>query len=58
MDEKLKEAQELLKKNQEEREQRAIKRINDFILQVQEEEGVNVFIQPIQIQPQLIIQAR
>lgn len=58
MDEKLKEAQELLKKDQEEREQRAFKRINDFILQVQEEEGVNVFIQPIQIQPQLIIQAR
>ena len=51
-------ALELKEKNKKERQERAFKRITEFILLVEEEENVSVFIQPINIQPQLTIIAK
>ncbi len=51
-------ALELVEKNKKERQERAFKRITEFILLVEEEENVSVFIQPINIQPQLTIIAK
>ena len=48
----------LVEKNKKERQERAFKRITEFILLVEEEENVSVFIQPINIQPQLTIIAK
>ena len=46
---------EVVEKDKKERQERAFKRITEFILLVEEEENVSVFIQPINIQPQLTI---
>ena len=54
----LQEAKELIEKDKEERQQRAFEKIIQFIQQVEEEENVSVFIQPINIQPQLTIIAK
>ena len=51
-------ALELVEKNKKIRQERAFKRITEFILLVEEEENVSVFIQPINIQPQLTIIAK
>lgn len=51
-------ALELVEKNKKERQERAFKRITEFILLVEKEENVSVFIQPINIQPQLTIIAK
>jgi len=54
----LKEAKELIEKDKKERQQRAFDKITKFIQQIEEEENVSVFIQPINIQPQLTIIAK
>ena len=52
------EAFAIVAKQKLEREQRAMRRINEFILLVQEEEDVEVVIPPINLQPQIIIRAK
>lgn len=51
----LQEAQKIIDEDKKIRQQRAFDKINKFIQQVEEEENVSVFIQPINIQPQLTI---
>ena len=51
-------ALELVEKNKKERQERAFDKITKFIQQVEKEENVSVFIQPINIQPQLTIIAK
>lgn len=53
--EEIKKAFELVEKEKKERQERAWKRISEFILQVEKEENVMIGIQPINIQPQLTI---
>lgn len=54
----LEQALEVVEKDKKERELRARKRIHEFILLVQEEEKVDVFITPINFQPELMIKAK
>jgi hypothetical protein len=54
----LEEAKQLIDKDKNERQQRAFDKITKFIQQIEEEENVSVFIQPINIQPQLTIIAK
>lgn len=51
-------ALELVEKNKKERQERAWKKLSDFILSLEKEENVSIGIQPIQIQPQLTIIAK
>lgn len=51
-------ALELVEKNKKERQERAWKKLNDFIIALEKEENVSIGIQPIQIQPQIIIVAK
>lgn len=55
---KLQEAHKLIEEDKKIRQQKAFDRITKFIQQVEEEENVSVFIQPINIQPQLTIIAK
>ena len=54
----LQKAKELVEKNKKERQERAWKKLNDFIIALEKEENVSIGIQPIQIQPQIIIVAK
>ena len=60
MEEKIeiKKALELVEKNKKERQERAWKKLNDFIIALEKEENVSIGIQPIQIQPQITIVAK
>lgn len=51
-------ALELVEKNKKERQERAWKKLSDFILSLEKEENVSIGIQPIQIQPQITIVAK
>jgi hypothetical protein len=51
-------ALELVEKDKVERQQRAWEKITQFIQKIEKEENVSVFIQPINIQPQLTIIAK
>lgn len=51
----LQEAQKIIAEDKKIRQERAFDKITKFIQQVEEEENVSVFIQPINIQPQLTI---
>jgi len=51
-------ALELVEKDKVERQQRAFEKITQFIQKIEKEENVSVFIQPINIQPQLTIIAK
>ena len=51
-------ALELVEKNKKERQERAWKKLNDFIIALEKEENVSIGIQPIQIQPQITIVAK
>lgn len=54
----LQKAKELIEKDKEERQQRAFEKITQFIQEIEKEENVSVFIQPINYQPQLTIIAK
>lgn len=58
MEDEIKKAYELIEQDKQERELRARQRIHEFILLVQEEEKVNVFITPINFQPELMIKSK
>ena len=47
-----------IEKNKKERQERAWKKLNDFIIALEKEENVSIGIQPIQIQPQITIVAK
>ena len=51
-------ALELVEKDKKERQERAWKKLNDFIIALEKEENVSIGIQPIQIQPQITIVAK
>ena len=51
-------ALELVEKNKKERQERAWKKLNDFIIALEKEEDVSIGIQPVQLQPQLTIIAK
>lgn len=54
----LQEAQKIIQEDQKIRQQRAFDKIIKYIQQIEEEENVSVYIQPINIQPQLTIIAK
>lgn len=54
----LEQAINIIEKDKQERQQRAFEKIIKFIQQIEEEENVSIFIQPINIQPQLTIIAK
>lgn len=51
-------ALEVVEKDKKERQERAWKKLSDFIIALEKEENVSIGIQPIQIQPQLTIIAK
>lgn len=54
----LEQAINVIEKDKQERQQRAFEKITQFIQEIEKEENVSVFIQPINIQPQLTIIAK
>lgn len=51
-------ALELVEKDKKERQERAWKKLSDFIISLEKEEDVSIGIQPVQLQPQLTIIAK
>lgn len=51
-------ALELVEKDKKERQERAWKKLSDFIIALEKEEDVSIGIQPIQLQPQITIIAK